>query len=166
VWERDASLDCPLCRKPIRCNDPVFSYSISEEHESEGVFDVDITEAALVTCRACSDRHELVRLLKLRSRELVRQLSHPRHRDGEMVALTSRYACKLCGQRIPDGERLFTAAFEFGHQGHHRLSIAELKIDLTACLICVARSAFRDSLHKMVAAVLVDCRRQSLRVIH
>jgi hypothetical protein len=165
VWERNAFLDCPLCRQPIRCQDPVFSYSLSEEHEYEGMFDVDVTESALLTCRSCCDLHNLPDLLKKHRRLLVQQLSCRAHLKDKPSPLVSRYACNLCGRRIPNGERLFTAAFEMGHQGRHRLSIAELKIDLIACLGCVVQSCLRDYLQKMVAALLVDCRRQSLRVI-
>jgi hypothetical protein len=162
MWEKS---ECPLCRKPIGYHDPVFSYSLSEEHEHEGMFDVDQTESVLLTCRSCCDLHDLPGLLKERRSVLVQQLSCRERLEGELVALVSRYACQLCGRRIPDGERLFTAAFEMGHQGQQRLSIAELKIDLIACLGCVVRNSLRACLQKMVAALLVDCRRQGLRVI-
>lgn len=165
MWGRSTFLDCPLCRQPIRCQDPVFSYSLSEEHEYEGMFDVDLTESALLTCRACCDLHDLPGLLQKRHRLLVQQLRCRERPESQLIALVSRYACQLCGRRIPNGERLFTAAFELGHQGRKRRSIDELQIDLIACLDCMLRRSLRKSLHKMAAALLVGCRRQRLRVL-
>jgi hypothetical protein len=165
VWERGTVLDCPLCRQPLCCDDAVFAYSLSEEHEQEGVFEVDRTESALLTCSACSDRHQLPGQLNRRRRMLVAQLGISGAPAGEVIALVSRYACQLCGWRIPDGRRLFTAAFERGRLERRQRLIDELKIDLIACLHCAERSGLRRRLHKMVAALLIDCRRQRLRLL-
>jgi hypothetical protein len=163
VWGRRDFLDCSLCRLPIRCADPVFSYSLSEEHEREGLFDVDRTESALLACIPCYQRHELVDRLRQGRRLLVSQLGGCGPPPGKVVALVSRHRCGLCGWRIADGLRLFTAAFELGRLERQRRTIEELKIDLVACLDCATGSGLRIHLQKMVAALRVECRRQRLR---